>query len=301
MRGLGDHKHVLRAALALTLLAGSLHAQNQVVARTRIELAGDKVVVPVTLGKSRLRLILDTGMSSDGILLFHRTRIDMMQFRDLEEVILRGAGAEGVTSGWRGQAMSLSIGEKKLDDESVTVLRTDIYKDVVHDGVIGHSLFGRYVVEIDRDRRTMTLYEPGTFCAEAAWKSIDIYFSHNRIPWTDIRVDSEPATLAAYIDVGSAESLELLTRDVNRFDPPRKGRRRLSGRGLGGDVRGHESHVDRVHLGPFVIEDVDAFVVPAHVRSRQDGADAIIGSGLLSRFNVIFDYARRKIHLRPRK
>jgi hypothetical protein len=40
-------------------------------------------------------------------------------------------------------------------------------------------------------------------------------------------------------------------------------------------------------------------VTPAAVRSKQQGADAVVGNGLLSRFDVVFDYAHQKLHLRP--
>jgi hypothetical protein len=56
-----------------------------------------------------------------------------------------------------------------------------------------------------------------------------------------------------------------------------------------------------VVFGTHVLSDVAAIVVPEEVRSRQDGADAIVGNNLLRRFNVIFDYAHDKIHVRPNR
>ena len=41
---------------------------------------------------------------------------------------------------------------------------------------------------------------------------------------------------------------------------------------------------------------------PTLVRSKQDGADAVIGNGLLCRFNVVFDYAdtsQARLWLKP--
>ena len=42
-----------------------------------------------------------------------------------------------------------------------------------------------------------------------------------------------------------------------------------------------------------------AAIVPAAVRSKQVGADAVVANGLLRRFNVIYDYARQKLYLPP--
>ena len=40
-------------------------------------------------------------------------------------------------------------------------------------------------------------------------------------------------------------------------------------------------------------------IAQAAVRSKQEGADAVVGNNDLRRFNVIFDYANRKLHIRP--
>ena len=39
----------------------------------------------------------------------------------------------------------------------------------------------------------------------------------------------------------------------------------------------------------------------AEVRSKQEGADGIVGSDLRRRFNVIFDYGRLRIYLKPNR
>jgi metal-dependent amidase/aminoacylase/carboxypeptidase family protein len=38
---------------------------------------------------------------------------------------------------------------------------------------------------------------------------------------------------------------------------------------------------------------------PAEVRSKQPGADAVVGNGLLRRFDCIFDYHAKRLYLRP--
>ncbi len=54
-----------------------------------------------------------------------------------------------------------------------------------------------------------------------------------------------------------------------------------------------------VAIGSHRLTKVPAAVAQAEIRSRQDGADGIIGNSLLRRFDVIFDYAHNRIHLRP--
>ncbi len=148
----------------------------------------------------------------------------------------------------------------------------------------------------------MTLIDSDTFTVEPGWESLPIYFKDNRIPWVDIDVATEgepPVRVATYIDSASSEALELLTRDVNHFQVPAKTKARYIGRGLSGDVYGREGTIARMRLGAHELTQVLVSIAPAAVRSRQDGADAVIGNDTLRRFHVIFDYARQRLYIRP--
>jgi hypothetical protein len=186
----------------------------------------------------------------------------------------------------------------------VTILTSGIYRGFPTDGVIGYSLLGHYAVEIDHAAGRMRLYEAETFSPEPGWASVDLDFKDNRVPWMDVGVSTAgeaPVKLATYLDCASGESLELLERETNAFRMPATAGEKLIGRGLSGDIHGKEGRVSRVLVGPFTLEDVAVMVTPAAVRSKQDGADAVVGNGLLSRFDVVFDYAHQKMHLRPKR
>jgi hypothetical protein len=73
------------------------------------------------------------------------------------------------------------------------------------------------------------------------------------------------------------------------------------GRGLSGDIYGKSGQISKLIIGPYVLNDIEAAIAPAEIRSKQDGADAIIGNRALKRFNLIFDYANKKLHLKPNK
>ena len=147
----------------------------------------------------------------------------------------------------------------------------------------------------------MTLYESESFAAPAGWEPLDIYFKNNRIPWIDILVatEDEPLTrIATYIDSASSEALELLSRPTNRFRIPTTTKERYLGRGLSGDIYGQEGTIARMRIGSHQLTDVLVAVAPAVVRSKQKEADGVIGNNALRRFNVIFDYAHNKMHVR---
>ncbi len=290
-------------ALALTTLPSPVAAQNEILAEIPIELRGNRVIIPVSVGSSGPhRLILDTGMAYDGITLFDTASVDLSQFDHLARVQIRGAGPGGAAHALSDSAATFRAGPRTFKDQRVTMLTGGAFRGFPTDGVIGYSILGHHVVEIDYDTERMILYDPETFSPTDDWVSVDIYFKDNRIPWTDIYVATEeeeedPVRLSSYIDFAAEEALELLDRDTNVFIVPAETREVYAGRGLSGDIYGAEGRVSRVIIGPYQLEDVLVVVVPAEIRSRQEGADAIIGSGLLRRFNVTFDYSRSRILL----
>lgn len=296
-------ERTLGLALALTTLPSPVAAQNEILAEIPIELRGNRVIIPVSVGSSGPhRLILDTGMAYDGITLFDTASVDLSQFDHLARVQIRGAGPGGAAHALSDSAATFRAGPRTFEDQRVTMLTGGAFRGFPTDGVIGYSILGHHVVEIDYDTERMILYDPETFSPTDDWVSVDIYFKDNRIPWTDISVATEeedPVRLSSYIDFAAEEALELLDRDTNVFIVPAETREVYAGRGLSGDIYGAEGRVSRVIIGPYQLEDVLVVVVPAEIRSRQEGADAIIGSGLLRRFNVTFDYSRSRILLRP--
>jgi hypothetical protein len=292
-------------ALALSLVSASLQAQSRVVATIPIEFSDGRAVIPVMVGSSGpFRLILDTGMPYDGILLFDTARVDLRALRNLATARVGGAGDGAASNALTDSAATFTVGSLRCENQRVTLLTDGRFRGFPNDGVIGYSVFGHYAVELDHDAARMILYEPDGFTAGAGWSSVDMVFRGNRVPWTRVYVTTaqEPAAqLAAYIDLASRENLELLERATNAFVMPATTGRRVIGRGLNGDVVAREGRVAAVALGSFVLRDVAVQVTPAAVRSRQAGADAIIGAGLLARFDVIFDYAHGKLHLRPNR
>jgi hypothetical protein len=198
-------------------------------------------------------------------------------------------------------AASFRAGTLDFEEQRVIILTGDRFGGFPTDGVIGYSILGHYAVEIDYDTKRMTLYEADAFSPGEGWQSFDIYFKANEIPWIEISMTTageEPIQLSAYIDFASGEALELLERQSNSFTLPDELKDGYIGRGLSGDIHGKEGRVSRVILGPFDLRDVVVTIVPAKVRSQQDGADAIIGNDLLRRFNIIFDYTHHKVHLK---
>ena len=123
----------------------------------------NKTILSVQVGKIRpLKIILDSGMGWDGLLIFNPVLTDALGLRDPREATLGGAGSGNPQTALVSEGMSFSIGPKEFKNQRVVVLQSDHFRGFSNDGTVGYSLFGHFVVEIDNDRSWLRLHDPGT-------------------------------------------------------------------------------------------------------------------------------------------
>jgi hypothetical protein len=263
----------------------------------------NKTILSVQVGKIRpLKIILDSGMGWDGLLIFKPELRDSLGLLDPREVTLGGAGSGNAQTALVSEGMSFLIGPKEFKNQRVVVLQNDHFRGFSNDGTVGYSLFGHYAVEIDNDRSRLALHDPGGDRPDSSWTEIPIFFRNNNIPWLDVRIaieNEDPVQVACYIDYASSEAVELLLRPGQKFAVPKETEDAYLGRGLSGDINGRIGKIAKVIIGPHEITNVPAAFVAAEVRSKQNGADGVIANKLLRRFNLIFDYARHKLYVKP--
>lgn len=266
-------------------------------------LANNKTVLTVRVGNSRpLKVILDSGMGWDGLLVFKPELKDSLGLVDAQNTNLGGAGKGNGQAAWVSDSMRFSLGDMEFKGQRVVVLQNDHYKGFPNDGVVGYSIFGHFALEIDYDQSLLALHEPGTFRPDPSWTEVPIFFRDNSIPWMNacIQVENEePVEVSCYIDYASSEAIELLLKPGQKFAVPKTMQKVYLGRGLSGDISGKRGMIAKVLIGPHEIKNVLATFTAAAVRSKQQGADGVIANNLLRRFNLIFDYANKKLYLKP--
>jgi len=255
----------------------------------------NKVILPVSVEDSRpLDLILDTGMAFDGVVVFNPRLRDSIELTSPMVVQVPGAGDGPPSAALMTDSGSFSCGDWSVEDQRVIVLTDPTMLGMPSDGVIGFSLLGHYAVELDYDSSVLRLHQPGYVPSDTGWRRVGLWFKDNMIPWTDARVSTRGDTVvdvALYIDFASGEAVELMTKPGMKFELPDGLEESHLGTGLSGDIHGHTGRIAWFELGGCRFEDVAAVVAPDEVRSKQEGADVVIGNGLLKRFDVVFDYA----------
>ena len=298
-----NYLNTFTLAYLLFFMSGINPLSSQKVCSVPIKAEGDKTMVSVRMGNFFIPdILLDTGFSFDGIIIYNPAYLDSLDLANAISVNLGGAGSKNSQNALMLDSASFNLGEKTLTGQRIIVLQSDIYKGFPTNGIIGYSLFGHYVVEIDYDKRILSLNEYDTFKPDPGFTAIPVYFKGNMIPWIDLELiikDEEPVKVSAYIDFADRDPVVLLERPIMKFSLPEGSEKKLLGTGLNGDVYGMTGNISKLIIGPYQMNNVQVSIAEAAVRSKQKDADIILGCGTLNRFNLIFDYRNRYLYLKP--
>jgi hypothetical protein len=297
---------LLGTILAATLPGCDRHTEHQIGdadLSIPFELERNRIILPVRFNRSPLlRIVLDTGMHFQGLLLYDKNLTDQLEPEDAIEVKVPGAGSGPPAVAVMADSASFFAGPVEFRDQRIIILQDGRMEGVPSDGVTGYSLFGNYIVRIDYDRMMIDLYDPEQFQPDPEKKWIPLTFRGNRIPWVEAAVSLQGEAdipVSMYIDLASGEALELLIREEMKYELPEDLEAVHLGTGLSGDIYGYQGRVASFRLGEFRLPDVSAAFAPGEVRSKQEGADGVIGNGLLDRFNLVFDYRNERLYLEP--
>lgn len=301
MKSIKDIKLINYFLVILFFLACS-EAPSQTIP---IKMERNKTILPLVVGGvGPLKILFDSGMSFDGLLIYNPDLKDSIKLDNAIEVKIPGAGSGEPSTALMDDSASFFVGEVEFKNQRIIVLQNDIYKGFPTDGIIGYSILGHYATEINYDTELITLHDPENFLPDDSWQSIPIYFKDNPIPWIDVLIsveDEEPINISTYIDLAASDAIVLLEKDEMKFSLPKETKEIHLGRGLSGDIYGKEGKISKLKIGSFELNEVTAGIAAAEVRSKQVGADAVIGNDALRRFNLIFDYSNKLLYIKPNK
>jgi hypothetical protein len=268
------------------------------------KLSRNRVVVPTRVNGSRpLNLNLDTGLRFDGVYLFKKELAKEIDMTGAVEVRVPGAGSGEASTALMIESGALTFGDVTVDSQRVIISQSAQTQGFPTDGIIGWNLFGHYTVEIDYDREIITLHDTTALLLDSTWTSLPIVLKKD-LPFLDCRVEvveGEIVPVTVYIDLASGDALELLVKPDQKFSMPDSLKSAYLGTGLSGDINGSVGRSEHLSMGPFTLSDIRTSFAPAEARSKQQGADGILGNDCIRRFNVIFDYAHKRLHMRPSK
>ncbi len=266
------------------------------------QLTGGIVILRATLDKfpDTLNFILDTG--SGGISLDTLTALYYKLPIENSDRTVRGIGGVKPLQYYKNGTLHF----KGLDVEKLDFhindyeILSEVYGLRV-DGIIGFSFFRRYIVGLDYDKQTISVYTPGKYKYPRNGTYLAPTFANIPVTRHEV-IDEKSYLLNFYFDTGAGLCLlftEQFMRD-NTFISRKKKSVSTQVEGLMGKISMRLTSIKKMKLGPYKFNRV-----PVHVYDDSlnvlgyPGISGLLGSDLLRRFNLVINYPEKIIHLTP--
>ncbi|HKZ11256.1 MAG TPA: aspartyl protease family protein [Rhodanobacteraceae bacterium] len=248
-------------------------------------------------GQGPLLFIVDTG--GENILVPSTAKV--LGLKTEGAMAGTGVGSKTVSVGL-AKVKSLKVGKAAFKDQIVYVMDfiPNNVEGVDVEGMLGFTVFKRFVTRIDYGKHEITLIEPDHFDPKDAGTPIPFVFNGD-LPEVEGTFDGIRGKFD--IDTGSRASLTLTgpfakQHGLRAANP--KGVVAVDGWGVGGSSRSYVMRGRELAIGPLKIPGVvtamslqkkGSFASPAYQGN--------IGGGVLKRFIVTFDYANHVMYLKP--
>ncbi|MEO6455134.1 MAG: aspartyl protease family protein [Ginsengibacter sp.] len=177
---------------------------------------------------------------------------------------------------------------------------TNVYGEKI-DGIIGYSFFSRYIVKVNYDSINIEIFEPGTIRYPSGGYLLHPIFTTLPIQPLSIK-DGRSIDGNFYIDTGAGLSF-LLSRDFVKDSSVFKTNRKefpIDAQGMGGKKRMMITVIKEVKVGPYRFKKVPTYILDDEYNATSyPFLGGLLGSEILKKFNIIFNYKKKEIHLLP--
>ncbi len=201
--------------------------------------------------------------------------------------------------------VSLEVSGVKLEDQSFAIAPMKVRFIYPVAGIIGAPFFKRFVIAIDYDAYTLSVYEPQSYEYTGSGEVIPLEFQGELpIVRAGLIVGSLPSVEARLsVDSGASWPVQLHRPfvEANKLLTSTQGMFRLgSPAGLGGQQSYFVGRAKSIRLGGYKFENqMLTFSQDAKGFGSTTEKDGLIGTATLNRFRVILDYYRKRMILEP--
>jgi len=274
------------------------------------EIHNNFMVVKVVLNNSLpLKFIFDTG--AEHTILSKNIFAGVLGLSYDRPIRLIGADLNQELVAHVSTNVHIKVGDAIAPNQDILVLSDDYFKIdeyvglEIH-GIIGADLFRNLVLEIDYRNNLIFIRRSSSFRApKKKWKEIPVSIDKNK-PYVLAKatLGEKKIDVKLLIDTGASLSLLLHANTDPNITLPENIIQGSIGRGLGGILEGYLGRVNRLEFGGLFFnnivtnyQDISESLNAESISNR----NGILGNSLIRRFNVIINYPKEKLYLRPHR
>lgn len=256
-----------------------------------------------------LKFIYDTG--AEHTLLFKREYTDIIGLPYQKRIPIIGADQSLELDALICRDVLIGVGDLPAVENDILVLEEDLFNleqltGTPIDGLLGTNFFRNFVVEIDFRRKQLTIWDPSEYTPARKFQELEVHFKNNK-PYihcpTRIFPDST-LNMELLFDTGAGLPLLLHNNTHPSLALPEKTITGRIGMGIGGMMKGYIGKINSVKIGAHEFhqlitsfQDLEDPLVQHETKTR----NGLIGNQILSKFNLVIDFPRNKLYLKPNR
>lgn len=276
----------------------------------KFKLINNLIFIPMTVNGVELNFMLDSGIAET--LLFSLENKDV-DFKNIEKITFKGLGETVSIEALKSIKNNIKIGKNFADKSHTIYLVLDENFNISQDigvpvnGIIGYYFFKNHPVEINYIKKTITVYKDRSKFSKKMNKFSDFPLSIElNKPYlnADVEMKHDKQSSKLLLDLGNTDSVWLFPSLIKDFNYNRPNIDDFLGRGFSGDIFGKRSRINSLYIGKYKLDKPIASMPDEysiqHLKLVKDRKGSI-GSEILRRFTVIFDYQDQKVYFKSNR
>lgn len=269
------------------------------------------IFIPIKVNGVELIFLLDSGVEET--ILFSLEEKKEIEFSNVEKITLRGLGSEDAIEGLKSTNNILEIGGLKAKKYLLYIVLDDEFNLSSHvgipvNGIIGYQFFRNNLVEINYDRKRIIVHRNIEKNRKKTGKKFEkVAIAIERLkPYiiSTVTIDSVELPAKLLIDIGNSDAIWLFENRSTLIKLPSKSFEDYLGKGFSGDIEGKRARITKFKVAEFEFHNpIVAFPDSSSVRNVKmvSGRVGSVGSEILRRFLVVFDYTNGFLYLKKNK
>jgi len=275
----------------------------------RFQFINNLIVIPIKVNNKKLNFILDSGVNKT--IVFNSSKVDTILSNFEYKYKLKGLGEGLPVNAIVSKNNLFRINNLIAVNKNVYVILKDDFDlsskmGITIHGVIGYDIFSDLILRINYKSKKIRFYNPSKYkqkkCSNCEVLPLTIF---QKKPYVDVTVklnnNSKKVPIKMLIDSGGSDAIWLFEYSNKNIVTPENFFTDLLGVGLNGTVYGKRSRISSLGLGEFSLnKPTVSFLDTLSTKNARkfNKRNGSIGSGILKRFTVWFDYPNNRLMLK---